>query len=253
MTDSSRTASIWKEQFKVHSYQADFRKAATLESLCQRFQEAAWNHAEELGLGYQRLQTENRIWVLSRMLIQINREPSWGEELTIQTWPLPVESVFATRDFELHDFRGNLILSGASAWLVLDQSTRKPQRVDKLVASIKYLSDRRALDLPFEKLAECASESNTGTEFIAHYSDIDANGHVNNSRYVGWIMDSYSMEYHRTHSVRRLAVNFLGETVWNDAVSVSSQKVNPLEFRHSIAKKGGPEVCRAQVQWLEKG
>jgi hypothetical protein len=45
MTDCEQTG-VWTESFKVHSYDVDFNKTATLESLCRHFQEAAWNHAE---------------------------------------------------------------------------------------------------------------------------------------------------------------------------------------------------------------
>src|SRR5205085_7315047 len=129
----------------------------------------------------QRLQEENRIWVLSRLVLKIERTPQWGETLTMQTWPWATKSVFALRDFEIFDPRGTLSVAGASAWLVLDQGTRKPQRVDKLVSTIKEFSDKRALDMPLEKLGGCEFVSAT-TDLATRYSDIDANGHVNNSR-----------------------------------------------------------------------
>src|SRR5712691_7393571 len=66
MTTNPQEPAIWRGDFRVHSYEVDFKQSATLECLCRYFQEAAWNHAEELGVGYQRLQAENKIWVLSR-------------------------------------------------------------------------------------------------------------------------------------------------------------------------------------------
>ena len=283
---------IWRGEFKVHSYDVDFKKGATMESLCRHFQEAAWNHAEDLGVGYQRLLAANRIWVLSRLLLKVEQLPRWGETVTICTWPRAARSVFAMRDFEMFDSAGVRLVAGTSAWLVLDTNTHKPQRVDKIVSAITSLPTKRALDEEPGKLAGClAGPQSAGTQgqlvggvgtarpqagsskrelagdepspplpaaplgsaiasVTVRYSDIDVNGHVNNSRYVGWIMDSYPVEYHRNHSVFSLEANYLGETIGGDAITILSKEAGPCEYWHSVVKAGGGEVCRARVKWV---
>ncbi len=43
-------------------------------------------------------------------------------------------------------------------------------------------------------------------------SDLDMNNHVNNTRYVKWILDSIPIEYHNTMKVNEFEINFLNET-----------------------------------------
>jgi len=62
---------IWREPLKARSYDVDFAKRARTEAICRWFLEAAWNHAEQLGVGYNELSRQNRLWVLSRLLVQI--------------------------------------------------------------------------------------------------------------------------------------------------------------------------------------
>jgi len=237
MTDHEQTG-VWTESFKVHSYDVDFKKTATLESLCQHFQEAAWNHAEQLGAGYQRLLEENRFWVLSRLLVEVARHPRWGETITLRTWPRAAKSVFAMRDFEMLDSSGARIVAGTSGWLVLDTKTRKPQRVDKLIAGIKTPADKRALEREPQKL-DCGEPGADSRQVTVQYSDIDVNSHANNSCYVGWLMDSYPLDFHRSNAVGSLEVNFLGEAVAGETLSVFSNKAAPGEFWHVI-KSGSP-------------
>src|SRR5438105_13025190 len=106
MTINPRESAIWRGDFRVHSYEVDFKKSASPDSLCRYFQAAAWNQAEELGVGYQRLQSENRIWVLSRLLVKVARYPRWAETVRMHTWPRAAKSVFAMRDFEMCDSGG---------------------------------------------------------------------------------------------------------------------------------------------------
>ena len=250
MADCDSTG-VWCEAFKVHSYDVDFNKTATLESLCRHFQEAAWDHAQQLGAGYQRLQQQNRFWVLARLLVEITRHPSWGETVKVQTWPRAAKSVFAMRDFEMLDVSGARMVAGTSGWLVLDTKTRKPQRVDKLISEIQpSFPDRRALEQEPQKLTRCESNS-ASFDVAVRYSDIDVNGHVNNSRYIGWLMDAHAMALHRSHTVKSIEVNFLGETVAGDRLSMVSNEPAPCEYWHSMVKADGTEVCRGRVQWVK--
>jgi len=249
MTSSESKEAIWAEEFKVHSYDVDFKKMATLESLCRHFQEAAWAHAEQLGVGYKKLQQENQLWVLARLLVKAERYPTWGEMQTLHTWPRAAKSVFAMRDFEMLDSSATRIVAGASAWLVLDATTRKPQRVDKLVSTIIGFSDRHALAQEPQKLRPFESKPPM-EEFTVRYSDIDVNGHVNNSRYIGWIMDAHPVEFHRAHEVSLFEVNYLAETIGGDAISIFSQELAPGEYWYSITNPTtGAVVCRARIIW----
>jgi acyl-ACP thioesterase len=240
---------IWTEQFKVHSYDVDLNKKATLESLCQRFQEAAWNHAEALGVGFQQLQQQGRFWALSRLLLQIDQYPRWGESVTIKTWPRAARAAFAMRDFEMYDADGKRLLAGTSGWLVVDSVSRKPKRVDKLMSDVVIVADRKALHKEPGELPGCDHEG-TEARLPVRYSDLDVNGHVNNARYVGWILDVYPMDFHKAHKVASLQVNYLRETVGGEQIAIWSKEVGTGEYMHSIVKCiEGTETCRARIIW----
>src|SRR5262249_9114329 len=83
----------------------------------------------------------------------------------------------------------------------------------------------------------------------ARYSDIDVNGHVNSARYVAWLMDAYPVEFHLSHEVRLLELNYLGETLRSDRISISGPDGCRAEQFHSMRKEEGEEVCRARVIW----
>jgi len=241
---------LWREQLSVHSYDVDFSQRASAEAICRWFLEAAWNHAEQLGIGYAHLARENRFWVLSRLLIQVHRHPTWGQTMELSTWPRGVSGVFAMRDFELRDNSGRRVVAGSSSWLVLDASNRRPQRLDKLIRNIPAQVARRAADRDPQKLPElkCRPPQPAITT-QARYSDIDVNAHVNSARYVGWLLDSYPAEFHRSHLLHSLELNFIGETRWDDVLLVYSQEEDPGLFAHTITTSKQAEVCRAAMVW----
>jgi acyl-ACP thioesterase len=242
---------VWVEDFKVHSYEVDFRRRAPIDKLCLYFQEAAWNHAEALGVGYNRLFKEQKLWVLSRLLVEVHGFPHWAEVLTVKTWPRSAKSVFAFRDFQILNSKGSQLLAGTSAWLVVDAITRKPQRPDKLLQTFNELPPQRATSRDPDKVTGMSPPlPDATTNVVVRYADLDVNGHVNNAWYTTAILNSYPVNFHRQHSVAFLEVNYLAETGEGDNLSIVSGALNLLERTHSLSRlKDGVEVCRARVKW----
>lgn len=240
----------WQEQVLAHAYDVDFSKRASAESICRWFLEAAWNHAEHLGIGFAALAQHNQFWVLARLLVEIDQYPLWGQHGQLTTWPRGVSGVLALRDFELCDSHGRRLAAGSSSWLVLDVKNHRAQRLDKLAQRIPAEITRQALERDPAKLLP-AKPGTAQMSADVRYSDIDVNDHVNSARYVGWCLDTYSREFHQRHSLRRLEVNYVGETKWPDQVSIFSSEPHPLRFAHSIRNSKQEEVCRAELLWAE--
>jgi acyl-ACP thioesterase len=78
---------------------------------------------------------------------------------------------------------------------------------------------------------------------------LDVNSHVNSARYIRWLLDSYPLDFHRAHSLRLLEINYVGETLGGETVSIHSQPTGPLRFSHLLTKTGQVEVCRARLEW----
>jgi acyl-ACP thioesterase len=186
--------------------------------------------------------------VLSRLLLIVEVYPRWGESVLLKTWPRPPKSIFALRDFELFNTGGVRMLGGSSAWLVLDTATRRPQRLERVVGGIRPLPDRMALGEDPAKVPVDGTGPATLSTAV-HYSDLDVNSHVNSARYIRWLLDSYPLDFHRAHSLRRLEINYVGETLGGETVSIHSQPTGPLCFSHVLTKTGQVEVCRARLEW----
>jgi acyl-ACP thioesterase len=241
---------IWLERIRAHSYDVDFAKRSSPEAICRWFLEAAWNHAEQLGIGYAHLARYNLLWVLSRLVVQIDRHAAWGETVELSTWPRGVSGVFALRDFELHDSTGHRSVAGSSSWLVLDAASHRPQRLDKLPFEMPAQLTRVAVGREAQKLPEFKKANRPPVlSTRARYSDIDVNSHVNSARYVGWLLDAYPAEFHHRHALQSIELNYVGETRWEDSVSVLSEEKSPLRFNHSITNSKEVEVCRAELAW----
>jgi medium-chain acyl-[acyl-carrier-protein] hydrolase len=247
-TSTAADPGVWREDVRIHSYDADFQLRASPEALSRAFLEVAWNHAEHLGVGHSDLARHGKLWVLGRLLLQIDLCPCWGDKVQICTWPRGISGVFALRDFEIFDENEARLVAGSSSWLVLDASTHRPQRINKLLQNLPTAVTRMALAREPNKLGPVTTPTNAVTREV-RYSDVDVNRHVNSARYIGWLLDSYDVEFHRNHALHSLEVNYLAETLWPDLVSVKSQAQTTATFAHSIVNSSQEEVLRAELTW----
>jgi acyl-ACP thioesterase len=241
----------WEDEYLVSFYEVDAKKRILLHSLWKYLQETAWNHANRIGIGYSDLARNDHFWVLSRLSIEMNEYPGWGDKVRVKTWLSGNNRLFAFRDFSIFQKSGRVIGGAKSAWVVLDFNNRKPQRMEPFLEGLNSLQNQHGTESKLDKLPLPA---HPGPEvlFTARYSDLDMNQHVNNVRYIEWILDSYPMEINQTHYVTTFEMNFLAESSCGDELSIrSEQQKDPLTtFLHTMVRKeDGRELCRARVQW----
>jgi acyl-ACP thioesterase len=91
--------------------------------------------------------------------------------------------------------------------------------------------------------------------FPVRYSDLDLYDHVNNAKYMQWILDSYPEELLRRNEIVLFEINFLAEAKMGDEVAIHTQGLetptsSAFSFRHSIKRKSDTrDICLAEVIW----
>ena len=72
--------------------------------------------------------------------------------------------------------------------------------------------------------AAAPSEDAPAREYLPGYSEIDVNGHVNNTRYVSWLCDELGAELMKDKCVRSLTVNYSHEILPGQPVLLRTQR-----------------------------
>jgi acyl-ACP thioesterase len=235
--------------FHISSFNSDFSGRASIQSLLQFFQEIAWEHAEKLHVGFSDLIKRNLIWVLIRQKIKILNRPSWQDNIRIITYARGREKLFWYRDFEIKDENKNQIAKATSLWMIIDLDTRKPFKGDDLIGfelgkGKGYWGDSLS-KLPKINMGKIDLEKTVA------YSDIDLNNHVNNVKYLEWILDSYHLDFLRTHEIDTVELNYISEAAVGEKIKVESKK-NDLDHLHSItSSNNNNELFKSRILWLE--
>jgi len=218
------TPTIWTQTYDVNTIVLDDQKRLGLLGLLNILQDAACIHAGHSGWGYEDLIRRGTIWVLARQKLVMSDWPVWGDRVAIRTWGRPTAGPLALREFEI--VVGDRKLGECTtSWLILDLQTRRPTKLDRAAFDRQCRTDG-FLTIEAKKIA-VPSGLKPAAEFQVRNSDLDVNGHVNNTRYAQWILDSMAAEELVSFRLEEYEVNFLSETRVGDTVVIERGGMEP--------------------------
>ncbi len=232
----------------------DFLGHLKLPALLQMLQEAATEHAENLGLGFKEMKAQNLGWALSKLIVDINRVPRWGERVYIKTWPSFRERITTYREFSATDIDGNPLFSARSQWLVFDTSARKLARMDRLHqwSLFPETANETNFDSPFEKISNQNSENIKHSKFFARSDDIDLNGHVNNAVFLIWAIESLPENIYTSFFPKRLKISFLEEVLPHTEVRALCELDGQKTITSLLNPQTNREHARICIDWQSK-
>jgi len=213
--------------------------------LMNELQNVADYHAEALGRGRTWCKENGCAWVVTHYLVDIDRMPGENQEIEISTWPSRADALRAARDFEIKDVKtGASMVRATSQWVMIDMNTRKPVRIDEVLADWGTL-DERVIDRPFEKFPEFEP----ATTWIAYprFDDLDLNQHINNAVYATWAAESLGFEFRDGHKLRRLDINFKKEIPADVRNIEVESRLDGMTSRHMI--KNEAEHANVICEW----
>lgn len=244
---------IFERKYPVNVFDTDLTGRLSPGALFNYFQDLAGRHASLLGFGREHLMTNGFFWVLSRMTVKIERMPLTWDEVTVRTWPRGTDGIYALRDLEMFDAENKRLAGAASSWVIVDYATRKVQRPDKALSFLNaQFPEQKALDTNAGKVPPITAGDHQVTRLKAKLDDIDVNLHVNNARYIHWVMNCYEPEFISAHTPDMIEVNYLSEGHRDDMLNIITDggDEGSTAFTHSIVRENDrTELCRLRIHW----
>lgn len=171
-------------------------------------QDAAEAHCLLLGTDWNTMAEKNLFWAVIRQRIEILRLPREGETITVKTWPMPTTKVAYPRATEGFDSEGNCVFKVISLWVIMDMTTRvmiRPDRSGVEVHGITLGSELKApAGLSFRNFTQSLCRT-------VGFTELDINGHMNNTRYADWLCDLVDSSFHKDHPVKAITICYLNE------------------------------------------
>lgn len=171
-------------------------------------QEMGGRHSALISLNYDELQARHLFWAVTRHRVQISRLPRLGETIRVETWAMPATRAAYPRSVVAYDERGEECFRAITLWVLMDLDTRRMILPGK--SGISVIGTVRGNELPAPG-GLIPRPMGTVKPRKVVFSDLDRNGHMNNTRCMDWIADLLPSEFHATHTPKEFTVCYLAE------------------------------------------
>lgn len=199
-----------------------------------------------LGIDHHTLAEQGVGWVVTSYDIQINKLPKVDQAIKITTSGTYRNKMFAYREFWVRDSQDNLLVKVNSIWVLINEETRKVTRLpEEIVAPYESEVVKKMPKLP--RPNKILTEQANSKKYQVRYSDIDFNGHVNNSKYLDWMIDGLSMEFLLKNQPSKIAIRFENEVKYGQLVT-SEVEINDNVTNHEILSNGNLSAS-ATIEW----
>jgi len=199
---------IYRKEYEITDGAVDCfgrLKKSTLLYLCQ---DIAGHHCHILGADMEALAPKNMFWAIIRQKVQITRLPHSGETIRVETWPMPTTKVCYPRSTVAYDAQGRELFRAIGMWVLMDETSRAMILPGKSGVTVQGMLTGTELANP-GSLAPKELE-NLNSRRVC-FTDIDRNGHMNNTRYLDWMDDLLPCSFHRVNAPQEFTVCYHSE------------------------------------------
>lgn len=246
----------FNKQFDVHYYEINKDAKATPIAMLNYLEECAVAHSESIGYGIDKLKEQGIGWILKRWSVHIIKYPARNEKVIVETWPSKFERFYAHREYMIKDQSGEIIGRVSSLWILVSIEKKRPQRIPKQLGEAYGLDPIKAVEESFSELF-WVGEPELVKEFQVRRSDIDTNNHVNNTKYVEWILECVPPEIYEDYNLSDLEVEYKKEIDYGFSITSNCRRLvedgGNCQCIHSIVNRDtGTELAAAKTMWNKK-
>lgn len=227
--------------------ECDLKNLWKLSGILRQMQEIGALHLEALQMGFQKLWDEGYVFLLSKILLRIERRPAGGEELRVVTWPRPPKGAQFLRDISFYSRDGREILRAQTAWMLADPHSHRICRPSEYPYRIPY-ADMPYTDEAARMKCRAPEALRPVGEREVRYSDLDTNGHVNNAVYGDILCDFLPFEEISSRELAVFKIHYAREARWGDRIRLFLGE-NGSEGRYLLGESGGEKCFEAEVEY----
>lgn len=199
---------------KVASFDTDSADRMRLSAVLRYQQEAGEQHLGPAGLGWRDLSDHGIAFVASRWHTVIHRLPRLEETVTLTTWHRDRKGPRFFRCYEWRDAAGNLLIEGVMLFALVSVTDHRLLRGDEFMALAPLPDAVRNVSCADPGRFRPTDEEDAGTHLV-RWSDIDRNGHMNNTRYADLTWDFLPTEW-QDRRPTDVELHFSGESRQGD-------------------------------------
>ena len=241
----------FEKQFELRYFEMNKFGEASSTAILTLLEETAADHCYAINHSLFDLEKQNIGWVLLSGIMGMDHYPGYKEKIVIRTWLSKYSTIKGFRENIIYDEQGRIIGRAKGLWVFFDIDRRRPIQIpDDIKDKWSYFNEE-CINHDITEKIEVIDSSDHVKEFKINRFDVDTNLHVNNIRYLQWLIESIPEEIIDNFYLHSIDGRFIAEAQLGDTIMSFTEKDASLNsFIHNIRTKGNNKICAsAKTVW----
>jgi medium-chain acyl-[acyl-carrier-protein] hydrolase len=194
-------------------------------------------------------------WIIVQHEIHLARLPIVNEEVVIATEASFYNRYFCYRNFWYFDSNGYELVHIHTTFALMDQLTRRLHPISKEIIE-PFHSDKVEKIYRAPSIGKLDLKNIIQQEYQVRSTDIDGNGHVNNSVYLGWLIAPLDQKFLHSHLLKFVNLRYIKEILKGSLVKSLfslSEDVEKQKKTHHLIDVDGVVHAEAEMTWDSLG
>ena len=239
------------KQFEIRYFEVNKNGIASPTTILTLLEETAADHCDSINYNLFQLEKANIGWVLVSGVLEMERYPNYKEKITIRTWLSEYTSIKGIRENIIYDEENNVIGRAKGIWVFFDIERRRPAKIfDEIKEKWSFCSEESISYNVSEKIL-VIDKPDCELEFKVNSYDTDMNKHVNNIKYLQWVLESVPEDIINNYYLHSIDGRFIAEANYGQTIlSLTKNDIENESFIHTIKTEGDDKVCAtAKTIW----
>lgn len=238
---------MYAKKFHIGTGDVDPFYDLSLAGLFRFMQDIATEHAEKIGVGKSNTMDKGMYWVITRYSVSIKRMPRYLDDIVVKTYPGRNMKFIFPRLFQIETVDGEVLIRASSTWMVLNKSDHKINMDPFHGFLLPSEHDDLEEGNPAKVIVNDVSHI---IDRLVQYSDTDLNGHLNNTKYVDYVIDLHSHDFYSKKFIKHFTINYEREVKQGEIVSMFRSENNGVDIVNG--RVGNNSCFSAEIVYGDK-
>jgi len=244
----------FEKQFELRYFEMNKFGEASSATILTLLEETAADHCYSINHSLYDLEDQNIGWVLLSGVMTMDRYPRYKEKIIIRTWLSSYSLVKGIRENLIYDEQGTIIGRAKGLWVFFDIKRRRPVQITDAIKEKWSFCKEESINYDISRKIAAIDSATYIKEFNVNRFDVDTNEHVNNLRYLQWMIESIPSEIMDNYYLHSIDGRFVSEAQYGDTIiSNTEPDLRNNSFAHAIKTQQNNKVCAtATTLWKER-
>ena len=241
----------FEKQFELRYFEMNKFGEASSTAILTLLEETAADHCYSINHSLFDLEKQNIGWVLVSGIMEMDYYPGYKEKIVIRTWLSKYSTIKGFRENIIFNEQGRIIGRAKGLWVFFDIDRRRPIQIPDDIKDKWLYINEECINHDITKKIDIIDSSDHIKKFKINRFDVDTNLHVNNIRYLQWLIESIPEDIIDNFYLHSIDGRFIAEAQLGDTImSFTERDASLNSFVHHIKTRENNTVCAtARTIW----